>query len=66
MDEFYGRYEALTTAILDNPKIFGFCYTQLTDVEQEKNGIFEYETRKPKFDLSIISEINKRKAACEE
>jgi len=66
LEEYYARYEALTTAILDNPKIFGFCYTQLTDVEQEKNGIFDYETRKPKFDLSIISEINKRKAACEE
>ena len=65
-EEFYARYEGLTTAILDNPKIFGFCYTQLTDVEQEKNGLFEYETRKPKFDMAIISEINKRKAACEE
>ena len=53
-------------AMLDNPKIFGFCYTQLTDVEQEKNGLFEYETRKPKFDMSVISEINKRKAAVEE
>ena len=65
-EEFYARYEGLTTAILDNPKIFGFCYTQLTDVEQEKNGLFEYESRKPKFDMEIISEINKRKAAVEE
>ena len=65
-EEFYARYEGLTTAILDNPKIFGFCYTQLTDVEQEKNGLFEYETRKPKFDMAIIAEINKRKAACED
>ena len=65
-EEFYARYEGLTVAMLDNPKIFGFCYTQLTDVEQEKNGLFEYETRKPKFDMSVISEINKRKAAVEE
>lgn len=65
-EEFYARYEGLTTAILNNPKIYGLCYTQLTDVEQEKNGLFEYETRKPKFDMAIISEINKRKAACEE
>ena len=65
-EEFYARYEGLTVAMLDNPKIFGFCYTQLTDVEQEKNGLFEYETRKPKFDMAVISEINKRKAACED
>ena len=65
-EEFYARYEGLTVALLDNPKIFGFCYTQLTDVEQEKNGLFEYETRKPKFDMAVISEINKRKAACED
>ena len=65
-EEFYARYEGLTMAILSNPKIYGLCYTQLTDVEQEKNGLFEYETRKPKFDMAIISEINKRKAACEE
>ena len=64
-EEFYARYEGLTTAILDNPKIFGLCYTQLTDVEQEKNGLFEYESRKPKFDMDIISEINKRIAAVE-
>ena len=65
-EEFYARYEGLTVAMLDNPKIFGFCYTQLTDVEQEKNGLFEYETRKPKFDMAVISEINKRKAAVED
>ncbi len=64
-EEFYDRYEGLTTALLDNPRIFGFCYTQLTDVEQEQNGLFEYATRKPKFDLSVIREINQRKAAVE-
>ncbi|MBR4887642.1 MAG: beta-galactosidase [Clostridia bacterium] len=65
-EEFYARYKGLTDAILDNPKMLGFCYTQLTDVEQEKNGLFEFETRKPKFDLEIISAINKRKAAVED
>ena len=65
-EEFYARYEGLTTAILDNPRMFGLCYTQLTDVEQEKNGLFDYETRAPKFDMAIISEINKRKAAIED
>ena len=65
-EEFYARYKALTDALLDNPRVFGFCYTQLTDVEQEKNGLFTYAGRQPKFDLEIISAINRRKAACEE
>ena len=65
-EEFYARYEGLTYAMLDNPKMCGFCYTQLTDVEQEVNGLFEFETRKPKFDMSILSAINKKKAAIED
>ncbi|MBR5322490.1 MAG: beta-galactosidase [Clostridia bacterium] len=64
--EFYDRYDGLTTAMLDNPKIIGFCYTQLTDVEQEVNGLFTYKERAPKFDMEIISRINKKKAAIEE
>ena len=65
-EEFYARYKGLTDALLDNPKMIGFCYTQLTDVEQEKNGLFNYDDRSPKFDMKIISEINKRRAAIEE
>ncbi len=65
-EEFYARYRGLTNALLDNPKMFGFCYTQLTDVEQEQNGLFDFENRTPKFDMAIISEINKKKAAIED
>ncbi len=65
-EEFYERYKGLTHAILDNPRMFGFCYTQLTDVEQEQNGLFNYADRTPKFDMAIISEINKKKAAIED
>lgn len=65
-EEFYERYKGLTHALLDNPLMLGFCYTQLTDVEQEKNGLFTYEERAPKFDMAIISEINKKKAAIED
>jgi hypothetical protein len=42
-----------------------FCYTQLTNVEQEVNGLYTYD-RKPKFDPAIIKEINTRRAAIEE
>ena len=65
-EEFYERYKGLTHAIIDNPCFMGFCYTQLTDVEQEKNGLFKYEDRSPKFDMEIISAINKKKAAIED
>ena len=61
---FLARYEGLTNALLDNPKIMGFCYTQLTDVEQEKNGIFTYE-RGVKFDPEFFRRVNTRKAAIE-
>jgi hypothetical protein len=39
------------------PQIMGICYTQLTDVEQEINGLLTYD-RKPKFDVKVIREIN--------
>ena len=65
-DEFFARLEGLTDAILENPHFFAFCYTQLTDVEQEVNGLYTYEGRNPKFDMNIIREINTRKAAIEE
>ncbi len=34
----------------------GFCYTQLTDVEQEINGLLTHD-RHPKADLARIREI---------
>ena len=64
-EEFIERYRGLTNALLDNPDHFAFCYTQLTDVEQEQNGLYTYD-RKPKFDPAIIRAINARKAAMEE
>jgi len=64
-EEFKARYKALTNTLLDHPKMFAFCYTQLTDVEQEKNGVLTYD-RKPKFPLEFFHEINTRKAAIEQ
>ncbi|MBE5787767.1 MAG: beta-galactosidase [Clostridiales bacterium] len=64
-EEFISRYEGLTTALLNNPEHMGFCYTQLTDVEQEQNGLYTYD-RKAKFPPEIIAEINQRRAAIEE
>ena len=64
LEEFYERYDGLTTAMIDNPKMIGFCYTQLTDVEQELNGIYRYD-RSEKFDSEILYKINTKKAAIE-
>lgn len=64
-EEFLSRYKGLTDALLDNPKMLGFCYTQLTDIEQEQNGLYTYE-RKPKFDVKIIHDITARKAKIED
>lgn len=64
-EEFIDRYKRLTDALLDNPNMFAFCYTQLYDVEQEQNGLYTYE-RKAKFDPEIFKKINSRKAAIED
>ncbi|MDD3092836.1 MAG: glycoside hydrolase family 2 TIM barrel-domain containing protein [Clostridia bacterium] len=64
LDEVIERYRGLTEVLLNNPNIGAFCYTQLTDVEQEQNGLYTYD-RKPKMDPAIIKEINKQKAAVE-
>ncbi len=63
--EFIERYRGLTEALLRNTKMIGFCYTQLYDIEQERNGLYTY-SRKPKFDMNIFKEINSQKAALEE
>ena len=44
---FLARLSGLISAIDDNPRLAGYCYTQLTDVEQEQNGLMTYD-RKPK------------------
>ena len=43
-------------ALVRNPAFAGFCYTQLTDVEQEINGLLTYD-RKPKADLAEIKRL---------
>ncbi len=64
-EDFIKRYKGLTEVLLKCPDIFGFCYTQLYDVEQERNGLYTYY-RKPKFDMNIFKMINEQKAAIED
>ncbi len=66
--EFVERYCGLTSALLDSKNIMGFCYTQLTDVEQEQNGLYFYD-RSKKFPDELYEKIrqcNLQKAAIEE
>ena len=56
LEEFYARLEGLVGAILRFDHICGYCYTQLTDVEQEQNGIYSYD-RTEKFDMERVAAI---------
>jgi hypothetical protein len=58
------RIKALTDILLNHPHISGFTYTQLTDVEQEVNGVYSYD-RQPKFDIERLSRIFGAPAAIE-
>ncbi len=58
LEEFYQRLEGLVQVMYKYPHIAGYCYTQLTDVEQEQNGIYNYD-RTHKFDMDKISKIFK-------
>lgn len=51
------RLRGLYQAIARVPAWTGLCYTQLTDVEQEINGLMTYD-RKPKFDVKMLKQIN--------
>lgn len=64
MEAFYERFKGLIGVLLDHPKICGFCYTQLTDVYQEKNGIYAFD-RREKFNAERLHKIMTRKAAIE-
>ena len=45
-------------AIQESPLICGYCYTQLTDIENEQNGLLTYH-REPKLPLDTIRKIIK-------
>ncbi len=64
-EEFLKRLKGINDVLLDNEYIFGFCYTQLTDIEQEQNGLYTYD-RVPKFPPEEIYPLFARKAAIEE
>ncbi len=54
---FLMEYERIMKAIQQSEVLVGFCYTQLTDVEQEINGLLNYD-RSEKVSLEHIKSIN--------
>jgi len=64
IEKFYTRFEKLCAILLDNPYMFGYCYTQLTDIYQEQNGIYKF-SRARKFDMERIRQAQQRPAAIE-
>ncbi|WP_432944971.1 glycoside hydrolase family 2 protein [Kribbella sp. CA-253562] len=63
--EFYERFTGLVDVLLDDPLMFGYCYTQLTDVFQEENGIYRFD-RSTKLDVERIRKAQVRPAAYEQ
>lgn len=56
-EDFYKRLEAQVRVLIEmSDKVWGFCYTQLTDVEQEQNGIYYYD-RGTKYDMERVRAI---------
>ncbi|GFZ30805.1 beta-glucuronidase [Clostridium zeae] len=56
-EDFIKRYYDVISPLLESPLVQGFVYTQITDVEQEINGLLTYK-REPKVDVDIIKSIN--------
>jgi len=55
-EKMLARLRGLIRALRANSAIAGYCYTQLTDVEQEINGLMTYD-RKPKASPEEFAEI---------
>lgn len=54
--ELLSRFRATNEALFSHPLLQGICYTQLTDVEYEVNGLMTYD-RRPKVDPAMIKAI---------
>lgn len=55
-DEYLAMMKSLFDAIYESPDLAGFCYTQITDTQQETNGLYD-ENRKLKLDGNKLRDI---------
>ncbi len=58
-EEFLARYDSLTSAMKSIDYCVGYCYTQITDVQQEINGLLDMD-RNFKLDPEEIAKINRK------
>ncbi|MDO5299809.1 MAG: glycoside hydrolase family 2 TIM barrel-domain containing protein [Clostridia bacterium] len=56
-EAFFARFKGVTDAIREIPYCQGYCYTQLTDVMQEINGLLTPD-RQPKMDVARFAALN--------
>ncbi|MBE7719225.1 MAG: glycoside hydrolase family 2 [Lacrimispora celerecrescens] len=61
-EDFLKRFESITTAIKEIPYVCGYCYTQVTDVQQEVNGLMDIR-RNFKVDPEKVKEVNEKRVA---
>ena len=62
-NDYYKRVGGMVDALLElAPAVSGYCFTQLTDVKQEQNGLFYYD-RAPKFSPEKLREMFSRNPA---
>lgn len=52
------KYEDLMQGLSMLPFVTGFCYTQLTDIELEINGLLTYD-RQPKAKPARIAQLHR-------
>jgi hypothetical protein len=57
-EELLAQYRDLMEGIAQLAFVSGFCYTQLTDIEQEINGLLTYD-RRPKLPPEAIAAIHR-------
>lgn len=62
-EDFLRRFDELTTAVKQLPYVCGYCYTQVTDVQQEINGLMDAR-RAFKADPERIRAVNERPVGC--
>ena len=62
-EAFVKRFDGLVTAVKELDYMCGFCYTQVTDVQQEINGLMDID-RNFKIEPEVIREINERNVGC--
>jgi beta-galactosidase/beta-glucuronidase len=61
-DRLLAGYRDLVCALLDSPAVMGFCWTQLTDTQQERNGLVTAH-RRPKVPIDEIRAVTTRVSA---